>query len=165
MADVYSALAKGVIDGVVAPADTLKSLHFAEVAHHFTTLRVSRGSYPARAMSGTRWRSLSNADRRFLAQSELVWEAALIDEIDAAERAGTAFGKQHGVAFLPIPAADQRRFDLLYNQNAARIAKALARFGTDGTPIFTEAQRLIAADAKTGTLPACASQPDAAKND
>ena len=36
MGEVYSALAKGVIDGVVAPADTLRSLHFAEVAHYFT---------------------------------------------------------------------------------------------------------------------------------
>ncbi len=44
MGEVYSALAKGVIDGVVAPADTLKSLHFAEVAPHFASLRVSRGA-------------------------------------------------------------------------------------------------------------------------
>ena len=38
MGEVYSALAKGVIDGVIAPADTFKSLHFAEVAHYFTAL-------------------------------------------------------------------------------------------------------------------------------
>ncbi len=54
MGEVYSALAKGVIDGVVAPADTIKSLHFAEVARHFTTIRFSRGAYPARAMSDAR---------------------------------------------------------------------------------------------------------------
>lgn len=160
MADVYSALAKGVIDGVVAPADTLRSLHFAEVAHHFTTLRVSRGSYPARAMSARRWQSLSAADQQFLAASERQWEAALIDEIDKAEQAGIAFGKEHGVAFLPMPAADQRRFDQLYNQNAADIARALTRFGTDGTPIFEEAQRLIAATARDGALPTCTPAPN-----
>ncbi len=156
MADVYSALAKGVIDGVVAPADTLKSLHFAEVAHHFTTLRVSRGSYPARAISEGRWNSLSPAEQHLLARSQQVWEAALIDEINAAERAGIEFGRAHGVSFAPIAPADQRRFDALYNQNAARIAKALARFGRDGTPIFTEAQRLIAAGAGHGAA-ACPS--------
>lgn len=160
MADVYSALAKGVIDGVVAPADTLRSLHFAEVAHHFTTLRVSRGSYPARAMSARRWQSLSPAEQKFLAASERQWEAALIDEIDKAEQAGITFGKEHGVAFLPMPAADQRRFDALYNQNAARIARGLTRFGADGTPIFAEAQRLIAATAREGTLPNCTPAPN-----
>ena len=41
MGEVYSALAKGVLDGVVAPKDTLKSLHFAEVAHYFNTLEHS----------------------------------------------------------------------------------------------------------------------------
>lgn len=145
MADVYSALAKGVIDGVVAPADTLKSLHFAEVARFFTTLKVSRGSYPARAIGLRRWRTLPPDLQRLLADSEGVWEAALIDEIDAAERAGIAFGKSHGVAFLPIDSADQRRFDTLYNTNAARIARDLARYGRDGTPLFAAAQRLIAA--------------------
>lgn len=167
MADVYSALAKGVIDGVVAPADTLRSLHFAEVAHHFTTLRVSRGSYPARAMSARRWQGLPLADQRLLAASERQWEAALIDEIDKAEQAGIAFGKDHGVTFLPMPAADQRRFDALYNRNAARIARALTRFGSDGTPIFAEAQRLIAATARGNPLPTCtpAPNPDAIVHD
>ena len=50
MGEVYSALAKGVLDGVIAPADTLKSLHFAEVAQYFNTLSVPRGAYAARAM-------------------------------------------------------------------------------------------------------------------
>ena len=50
MGEVYSALAKGVLDGVIAPTDTLKSLHFGDVAHYFTALKVPRGAYPARAM-------------------------------------------------------------------------------------------------------------------
>ncbi|GGB27403.1 C4-dicarboxylate ABC transporter permease [Sphingomonas metalli] len=165
MADVYSALAKGVIDGVVAPADTLKSLHFAEVARYFTTLKVSRGSYPARAMGMARWNALPLADRQLLAESERAWEAALIDEINTAEQAGIQFGKTHGVTFLPISPADQARFDAMYNRNAARIARALTRFGADGTPIFTEAQRLIAADA-SGAPPPCASPaPDPSTHD
>ena len=55
MGEVYSALAKGVIDGVVAPTDTFSSLHLAEVAHYFTQLRIPRGAYPARAMGMRRW--------------------------------------------------------------------------------------------------------------
>ena len=50
MGDVYSALAKGIIDGVVAPTDTFRALHFSEVARYYTPLAVPRGAYPARAM-------------------------------------------------------------------------------------------------------------------
>ena len=42
MGDVYSALAKGVLDGVIAPADTFKSLHFADVAGYALAMSVPR---------------------------------------------------------------------------------------------------------------------------
>ncbi len=58
MGEVYSAMTKGVIDGVVAPADTFRAMHFAEIASHFNTLAVPRGAYPARAMSAARWNRL-----------------------------------------------------------------------------------------------------------
>ncbi|HKU44705.1 MAG TPA: hypothetical protein VJR89_41380, partial [Polyangiales bacterium] len=51
MGDVYAALAKGVIDGVVAPPDALRSLHLAEVAGHYAELAIPRGAYPSRAIS------------------------------------------------------------------------------------------------------------------
>ncbi len=63
MGEVYSALAKGVLDGVVAPADTLRSLHFAEVAHYFNTIRIPRGAYAARAMGEERWNQLTPPNR------------------------------------------------------------------------------------------------------
>ena len=78
MGEVYSALAKGVIDGVVAPADTIKSLHFSEVAKHFTTMRFSRGAYPARAMSDKAWRRLPPDLQHLLVAFKPVWEACLL---------------------------------------------------------------------------------------
>ena len=50
MGEVYQAMAKRIIDGVVAPTDTFRALHFAEVAHFYSSLTVPRGAYPARAM-------------------------------------------------------------------------------------------------------------------
>src|SRR5690606_6743955 len=46
MGEVYSALAKNIIDGVVAPADTIRSLHFFEVARYYSEVRFPRGAYP-----------------------------------------------------------------------------------------------------------------------
>ncbi|HEY6126462.1 MAG TPA: TRAP transporter substrate-binding protein DctP, partial [Steroidobacteraceae bacterium] len=87
MGEVYSALAKGVLDGVVAPKDTLKSLHFAEVAHFFNTLSIPRGAYAARAMGERRWRTLDDGQRAILQDGVAVWERALESELRAARNA------------------------------------------------------------------------------
>lgn len=154
MGEVYSALAKGVIDGVVAPGDTLRSLHLAEVAPYFSTIRFARGAYPARAMAARRWGTLAPDIRAILTEGQGVWEAALHKEIIAAERTGLDFGATHKVHFVGVSPAEQRRLDTLYNANGLRIARDLSRFGSEGEPIFREAQRLIA-QAAAGTPPAC----------
>jgi TRAP-type C4-dicarboxylate transport system substrate-binding protein len=163
MGEVYSALAKGVIDGVVAPADTLKSLHFAEVAPHYSALRFSRGAYPARAISEERWQTLPADLRAVMTKGQAVWESALTRELTKAEADGIAFGKSHGVSFTQVSPQDQQAFDALYNRNGLNAARQLARFGTDATPIFQEAQALIARS-QGGAAPACSAvQPKDAR--
>jgi hypothetical protein len=43
-----------------------------------------------------------------------------------------------------MPAQEQRRFDALYNRNAARIASGLSRYNADGPAMLRTAQALIA---------------------
>jgi TRAP-type transport system periplasmic protein len=148
MGEVYSALAKGVIDGVVAPAATIKSLHFAEVAHHFTAIRFSRGAYPARALSDLAYRRLPPDLQKLILASKPAWEAALNREILKAEQAGIDYAAGHGVELLPFAPAEQRRFDALYNKFALSQAQALAKFQLDGVPVFHAAQRLVADGAR-----------------
>ncbi|MFL6728161.1 MAG: TRAP transporter substrate-binding protein DctP [Sphingomicrobium sp.] len=143
MGDVYSALAKGVIDGVVAPADTIKSLHFAEVAKNFTSIRFSRGAYPARAMSDVAWRRLPPDLQQLLLRSKPVWESALNSEILKAEGAGIKYGQQNGIHFSDIAPSEQQRFDELYNKDARLQAQRLAAVGVRGEPVFDAAQDLI----------------------
>lgn len=150
MGEVYSALAKGVIDGVVAPADTIRSLHFSEVTRHFTALRFSRGAYPARAMSDEAWRRLPPDLQALLQSSKPVWEAALNRELLAAEQAGIDAAAKDRVTIRAISPDEQRRFDALYNDYAGQQARALVKVGLNGTPVLAEAQRLIAGGARCG---------------
>lgn len=135
MGEVYSALAKGVIDGVVAPPDTFRALHFAEVASHFYELRVPRGAYPARAMGAERWNALAGWQRDLLQQSRAVWEAALADEIRKSEGLGRQEGAGRITHYAASP-ADQARFDEIYLREGERNAQALTRFGIDGPAAF-----------------------------
>ncbi len=144
MGEVYSALAKGVIDGVVAPADTFHSLHFSEVAEHFTTLRFPRGAYPARAMSARTWEQLPPDLQQLIAASRTVWEAALSRELRQAEAAGTEYGKTHGIQFHAISSAEQAQFDAIYEAVALEEARELATLGIEGEAMFRTVQALIA---------------------
>ncbi|MBN2318743.1 MAG: TRAP transporter substrate-binding protein DctP [Acidobacteria bacterium] len=152
MRDVYSALAKGVLDGVVAPADTLKSLHFGEVASYYTRLKVPRGAYPARAMGLRCWLSLSDANRAVLDAAIPVWEAAMTEEIRVAETAGEAEGRRLGVDFIDIAPEEQRRFEALYEAESERNAHDLGRFGIDGISVFRYARRIARGIERTGKV-------------
>ena len=136
MRDVYSALAKGVLDGVVAPMDTFKSLHFAEVAHYVTSLRIPRGAYAGRAMDERRWNALTDEHRELLERSVSVWEHALDQETLAANVVGERAAHEENVMFSDLNAADQARFDEVYAHDGEVRAADLTRYGIDGLASF-----------------------------
>jgi len=145
MGEVYSAMAKGVIDGVVAPPDTFAALHFAEIAHHYAELAVPRGAYPARAMNLAVWERLTPEQQRVLESGIPVWEAALAQENRAAAERGLAEARARNISFTQVSAEDQERFDRLYLEDAERNARALERFGIDGLATFRLARESIPA--------------------
>jgi len=152
MADVYSSLAKGVLDGVVAPPDTLKSLHFDEVAKHFWRLEIPRGAYPSRAMALQRWLALPEQDRAVLEASIPIWEQALSAQINIAAQAGETLGKAHGVEFVPVLPADQQRFDALNELDAQRNAQSLTRYGIPGPEVLQRAHLIARGIEKDGQV-------------
>jgi TRAP-type C4-dicarboxylate transport system substrate-binding protein len=145
MGEVYSAMAKGVIDGVVAPPDTFAALHFAEIAGHYTELAVPRGAYPARAMSLQRWNALSARQRAVLEAATPVWEKAIAEENRAAAERGLAEARKRHIQVTQVSAAEQERFDRLYLEEAQVNARALERFGIDGLATFRLARASIPA--------------------
>ena len=140
MGEVYSAMARGVIDGVIAPIDTFQSLHFDEVAGFYSTLSVPRGAYPSRAISDRAWHRLSPQQQALLTRSRPVWEAALRDEIEKGEGAGRAAADRGEVHIAPILPAEHSRFDRLYLADAEANARSLASLGIDGLDAFRKAR-------------------------
>lgn len=144
MGEVYPALAKGVLDGVVAPIDTFKSLHFAEVTKYYNTLAVPRGAYPARAISARAWNRLPPDQQRILDDSVAVWEAALADEVAASGEAGRREALADGIAIDAMAPSEQARFDRLYLDDAERNARSLLPLGIDGPAAFKVARASVA---------------------
>ena len=127
---------------MVAPLNTLKALHFAEVAKYYTRLDVPRGAYPARAIGMKRWKTLSESQRDVLEASIPVWEAAMSKEIVESDISGEEEGRRLGVTFIDISSSDQKRFDDLYITDGLENAKELSRFGIDGEAVFRQARRI-----------------------
>jgi TRAP-type C4-dicarboxylate transport system substrate-binding protein len=140
MSEVYSALAKGILDGVVASADALRALHLAEVGHHYAGLAIPRGGYPARAISTRALARLSPSLRALLRESGPVWEQALASELRRALEAGQRYGHEQGMSFVTLAPREQRRFDRAYEAAALRGAKLLAARGVDGVAMYERAQ-------------------------
>lgn len=140
MGEVYSSMSKGVIDGVVAPGDTFRSLHFAEVGKYFNTIAIPRGAYPARAIGTARWNRLSSEDRALLEESSAVWEDAIEREVESALDRGMAEARLRKVQIVAMPAADQARFDAVYLRDAETNARALSGLGIDGLGVFQAAR-------------------------
>jgi TRAP-type transport system periplasmic protein len=158
MGEVYPALAKGVLDGVVAPADTLRSLHFAEVAHYFNTLSVPRGAYAARAISERRWEMLTDEERGILEEGVDVWEKELARQLLQAQVTGEKAGHEHGMTFIAPSAADSERFLTIYNEVAEDSAKLARRYDIDGPRLFKYARTVVAQSALTGEI-SCGATP------
>ena len=146
MGDVYSAMAKGIIDGVVAPTDTFKALHLTEVARYYFRIAIPRGAYPARAMGIARWQSLSAEQRAVLDESIAVWERALADENRRAFDDGWVFAKEHGIVEAVASDADQKEFYEIYGREAERNAALLARYDIDGSGVLAAARASVGAD-------------------
>lgn len=146
MGDVYSALAKGILDGVIAPPDTFRSLHFAEVAEYFAYLDIPRGAYPGRAMGREKWDSLPPDVRAILERSIEVWQDALIRRTSEAVSVGLEYGREHGMTETVLPPQDQARFLEIYSRYAEKIASELARFDIDGMAVYRTARASIVPD-------------------
>jgi TRAP-type C4-dicarboxylate transport system substrate-binding protein len=144
MADVYSALSKGIIDGVIAPPDTLKSLHFSEVADTVSLFATPRGAYPARAISERAWERLPAKLQAVLAGGETFWEEALARQVEAAAAAGEAFGRAHGEHFVRPSDAEQARFLTMFDAAALEQAKRQSTAAFDGPAMLAAAHAAVA---------------------
>lgn len=149
MTDVYSALSKGMIDGVVTPPDALRSLHFGEVAKHFSAIEIARGAYPGRAIRQAAWERLPPDLRQVMQDLQPFWEDAIRQRIEQAQEEGLRAGRRDRMTFEDFSPQQQARFDALYNASALRTAQDLDARGLPGSAIL----RTLTIAAETGTCP------------
>ena len=136
MGDVYTALSKGVIDGVLTAPDTISAMHLGEVTNHFSSLTVVRGAYPARAISERVFNRLPADIMQLLLDSRSYWEERLAVRIEADGQAGMDYAHELHIEMTEATPEAQARFDELYMASADNIAQGLLARGIDGPALY-----------------------------
>jgi TRAP-type transport system periplasmic protein len=138
MTDTYPSLQRGVLDGVIAPYEALKSLSFAEVIKYYSELPHSRGAYPSRAMNADAWASLpEDIQQVFLDNIEWLTDRTY-DLAQESEDVGRAHGESLGVTFNSVDPAVVAEYSQAFEPAALETAEQLDAAGLPGTEILNK---------------------------
>lgn len=136
MTDTYPSLQRGVLDGVIAPYEALKSLSFAEVVKFYSELPHSRGAYPSRAINGDVWNTLPEDIQAVFLDNIEWWTQATYENAQAAEDEGKAYGEELGVTFNAVDPAVIAEYSEAFAAPAQQTAEQLDAIGLPGTEIL-----------------------------
>jgi TRAP-type C4-dicarboxylate transport system substrate-binding protein len=136
MTETYPSLQRGVLDGVIAPYEALKSLSFAEVIKYYSELPHSRGAYPSRAMNGDVWASLPDDLKKVFEDNIEWWTLTNYDLAQGAEDEGKAYGEENGVQFNAVDPEVVKTYSAAFAAPAKATAEQLDASGLPGTEIL-----------------------------
>ena len=143
MTDTYPSLQRGVLDGVIAPYEALRSLSFAEVINYYSELPHSRGAYPSRAINAQAWAALpEDIQQVFLDNIEWLTQATY-DYAQEAEDAGRAYGEEQGVTFNTVDPEVVAEYSSAFEPSARETAAQLDSAGLPGTEILDRIRAAI----------------------
>ncbi|GGL61496.1 TRAP transporter substrate-binding protein [Wenxinia marina] len=136
MTETFPALERGVVDGVIAPYEALKSLSFGDVVGYYSGLPHSRGAYPSRAMNQSVWDSLPQ-DIQAVFDDNVDWLSQRTMELSqVAEDAGREYGEEQGVVFNEIAPEVQAEYAASFEPSIREVAAELDAMGKPGTEVL-----------------------------
>ncbi len=136
MTETYPALEKGVVDGVIAPYEALKSLSFAEVVGYYSELPHSRGAYPSRGINDAVWAGLP-ADIQQIFDDNTEWLSMRTLELaQVAEDAGRAYGVEQGVKFNAVAPDVVAAYSEAFAPAIQKVAEDLDGMGKPGSEVL-----------------------------
>lgn len=137
MTETYPALEKGVVDGVIAPYEALKSLSFAEVVGYYSELPHSRGAYPSRGVNGDVWAGLPD-DIKAIFDDNTEWLSLRTLELaQVAETAGRTYGEEEGVVFNSVSPEVVGEYSATFASAIQEVAAELDAMGKPGTEVLS----------------------------
>jgi len=142
ISEVYSALEKGTIDGVMTGADPLKTFRFAEVTKYSTALPYSTPWIWSKLINKNSYDKLPPEYQRVLTESGAWWEDRLVEELKKQIDAGLQAAKDRGNEIIELSPAERQKIEGVLEQIAKKTAADLDAKGLKGTDLFNRAREI-----------------------
>lgn len=146
--EVYVALQKGIIDGLMQPFIAFDSFHLAEVAKFATVLNIQQSFTAQRAMNLGSYNKLPPDIKKIFDLSVDWWGKEADRVVGKIADDGMQMGKKAGVEFITLSKEDMQKLNDQIKTEAVKVAKDLDAKGLPGTQIFNETRRLIEVSGK-----------------
>jgi TRAP-type C4-dicarboxylate transport system substrate-binding protein len=144
ISEVYHALQKNMVDGVLTSMDTITDYRFIEVTKYHTRLPYYLSWVVYRAVKESRWNELPADIRAAFEKNADWWETQAIEGLKQRSREAMQAAKEKGNPIIELPASDQNRIVGVLEANARALAKELDAKGYPATQILQQTRQLIA---------------------
>lgn len=142
--DLYVALQKKLLDGVLMPYEAFGSLHFTEVAKYATTINLYIPHATTRGMYLKSYNKLPPDIKKVIDDNIDFWGTETDKALGLADQKGLEAAKKAKVEIITLPKAELDKFYAVVKKDAVRVAKELDAKGLPGTKIMQEHERLTA---------------------
>jgi len=135
MGEVYVSLQKGILDGTIAPYETLVGFKFGEVINYYTTFPAPRSAYGSRAMDQEAWDELPEDVQKVLTDNSRYWSERVTHYEHVQDEQGIAFGKEQGVEFIEPAQEELDKYYEVMERVWAERADVLDEMGLPGAEV------------------------------
>lgn len=143
ISETYTALEKGVIDGVLTGADPLKTFNFAEVTKYSTQLPYLSPWVVSKVVNKDSWAKLPPDIQKNFKDNAVWWETELISRLGKECQAGIDTAKKRGNEIIELPQAERDKIIAIMEGNAKKVATDLDAKGMNATEIFNKSRELV----------------------
>ncbi len=147
--DLYVALQKKLLDGVLMPFEAFGSLHFTEVAKYATVINLYIPHATTRGINLTSYNKLPPDIKKILDDNIEFWGTETDRALGEADMKGLEAAKKAKVEIITLPKPELDKFYAIVRKDAVRVAKELDAKGLPGTKILEDHERLTAQYSKS----------------
>ena len=141
--DLYVALQKGTIDGLLGPVDMLESLRLAEVVKYVTLANLGTPPMPIIGMNWDTWNKLPPDIQKIFKDNSKDLPAAYMEYFSKLVDESFDLSDKQGIERIELPPAEMEKLYEAIDKDSKRKAAELDKQGFRGTEMLEEARRLM----------------------
>lgn len=144
ISELFEALSKGIVEGVVLTTESLHSTGLAELVKYHYPLGISGAFCPHSYISEASLNKLTPDQQEIFLRTGVERSDAEVAAGEVWEQEGYEDGEANGVVFGELPAEDLAQIQTIMEQLALKAVETINASGADGQAIYDNARAILA---------------------